>query len=789
MLLEMWRSFRSLFRRLSFAATAIGTLALGIGATTAVYSVFDAVLVRPLPFANADRVLSVQMRTQDGLFGVSTGVLAEVQALPAIEHAAAVVGAEHTFRADLQGSEVVRGAAVTTDFFDLVGVPAAVGTAFGVDRANDATPPLVLSNRLWRRRFAADPAIVGQAVRLDAQYYTVVGVMPDRFRFPLDAEYWRLLRLGDPSRASFGPGPLNVLVRLHTADTATAAAQLDVLSASRRGTNQAAQAAVLVPMLAEANDLYGASLRMMLIGAVFVLLIACANVAHLLLANAASRAGELSVRHSLGASRPRLVRHLLMEAGILAAAAGAAGALVSWLLLSALLQLGTLGIPRLDQVTVDWRVFLFTSAVTVASVFTSGFVPAWILFRKGPTSGPQQKATSGPGIARLSRIIVAAEVSTAVVLLAGSLIVLRGLYSLVHLDVGFQPDRLLFSSFRPAPADYPGNARSQLVDQLLEHLRTQPNIESAAVVWPVPLAPQLARQVNVLSEGAAAPSRATARLRYVSDGALHTLGVSLIRGRELTPGDRSADVPSAIINEALARKLWADADPVGQLLTLQSGGKGRPFLVIGVCRNMRGSLIRPAEPELFVSHAEHTDRDLIILARSSLPLGKVQDTMLASVRAVAPGQPASVPRPMRALVADASEYHRFHVALLSVCGGFAVLLACSGILAVVTYAVVRRTREVGIRIALGATPRQVIGLFLRELAPSIGLGTLVGAIGIFNLSGYLHKAGLVPGVSKSLDPVIYALGAAFVVSVAVAAVLIPARAAARVEPVAALRTE
>lgn len=663
-------------RRPMFSLMAIVTLAIGIGLPTAVYSVFDAVLVEPLPFSEPQRVFKLEAGTNGASgMGVNSTVLTEVHGLPAIEGVAGFAGSERTFSRG-GAPQVVRGVTVTPAFFQVLGIPAARGTVFGPQLPPDGVRPLVLSHRLWQRRFAADPGVIGQTIRFDTQELVVIGVMPDRFRFPDDAEFWEVLRAS--AGGPFGPGPLNAFARVRFDGVTAARSQLDVLNRSHAGPNGSGHSAYLLPMLAEADLLYGRTLTIALIGALLVMLIACANVAHLLLATSASRAAELSLRHALGATRARLARELFIEALQLALVAGIAGAFVSWLLLSLLPLFGTLDIPRLDDVRLNWRVLMFASAAIVASTACFGVLPAWVLFRRGVVALPNQKSTAGPAAATLSRAIIAAEIAMALILLAGSAFVSTGLYRLLTVDVGFDDRRLLVSALRPSPSKYVGEARAALIDEILARVRSQPGIESAAVISPLPLDQELARRVAVTTTRDGVAVRVTAQRRFVSDGAMATLGVRLLQGRELLPGDRSS--ASVVVNESLVRRLWPDRNGIGRVIEV-SGLKGGPLTIVGVVGDIRGSLRRLPEPEIYLSDITQAGRDLSLVVRTTLPAARIEPIIAGVLQTVDREQPMTPPVSIGTVVGNASASNRFYATIFGVFGSFAIALAATGIFA------------------------------------------------------------------------------------------------------------
>ncbi len=403
MLNDARHALRFLRRSPSFTLTAVLTLAVGIGATTGVYSIYNAVLLKPLPFDHPERVVAVMAQPADGgLYGISGGTLTAVRALPAVGRAAVTIGSEQTLL-DAGNPELVRGAFVAGEFFAVFGVPAAIGRVLDVSDPSGPGGPVVLSHRLWQRRFKGDTGVVGRRLRLGEAVREVVGVMPASFRYPEDAEYWAPYTIDVSNLASFGRGPFTGIARLESDDLAAASAQAAVLGPPTAGGTERGTKVVLVPLLESMAGLYRSNLTVLFGAVTMVLLISCLNVANLLLAQATAREQELAIRAAIGATRSRLLRQLVAESAILASGGALTGLLLAQLIVSALPALGTLDIPRLDEATLDWRVLAFAAAAAAGSVCVFGIVPPWLRIRRvapalgaGRTRGRTAKPGGGP---------------------------------------------------------------------------------------------------------------------------------------------------------------------------------------------------------------------------------------------------------------------------------------------------------------------------------------------------------------------------------------------------------
>ena len=688
-----------------------------------------------------------------GVFGISGGTLTAVRALPSVGRAAVTVGSEQTLL-DGGDPELVRGAFVAGEFFAVFGVPAVVGRVLDVSDPSGPGGPVVLSHRLWQRRFQGDTGVVGRRLRLGDAVREVVGVMPASFRYPEDAEYWAPYTIDAVNLASFGRGPFTGIARLESDDLTAASAQAAVLGAPAAGGTEREAKVLFVPLIELMAGFYRSNLALLFGAVTMVLLISCFNVANLLLAQATAREQELAIRAAIGATRSRLLRQLVAESAILASGGALTGLLLAQLIVSALPALGTLDIPRLDEATLDWRVLAFAAAAAAGSVCVFGIVPPWLRIRRVAPALGAGRTVAGPRNRVAAHVLIALQIAATLALLVGSALTLTSLYRLHKVDLGFDTRQLTVTAIRPSPATLKRLGGIGLHERIVDRLRDNKELESVAAMSHVPLEPVLAASASVTTgEGLVPAGRAAPRMRVLSPGAFQTLGVAVVKGRDFSRTDREGAPLVTIVNETLAGKLWGTRDPVGQPLSVESLGTKRSYRVVGVVRDFKASIQRDPQPEVYLASTQVASR-LKLVVRSTLP----PDIVAARIREVILAEDPEIPlagiSTVNGLVWGGTAYTRFHAALLTVFGVFAALLASSGILAVVMYTVARRTREIGIRIAVGAAPRQIAALLVREMTPALAAGLAAGLLAIYNLSHLLQRQGVLFGVSRS-DPALY----------------------------------
>jgi predicted permease len=794
---------RQIRRQPAFSLTAVLTLALGIGATTAIVAAVHAVLVRPFAYRQPDGVVLVSTvwRGQPG-GNVSAGNYVYVQERAQGLRPLAAAGYSSMNLADEGAAERVIGARVTHEFFDVFGVAPALGRVFTAEEdAPGSDRVVVLSHGLWRRRYGADPAAVGREIRLGGISHRIIGVMPAGFDpAAVSEELWRPMAFTPERRAMHDEHFLSVFGRLAPGfDTARANEELGRIAAGLRRdfpkdfADSSLQAATLADAIA------GPSRQplLLLLGAVaLVLLIACANVANLLLARGAARARELATRAALGAGRARIVRQLLTESLALAGLGAAAGLPLAAAALRGLLLIAPTNVPRLQEARLDGAVLAFTIALAFLSSVVFGVAPAWQASRLDLRGALLEGGRGGiGGRDRLRRALIAAEVALALILLVGSGLLIRSARHLQRLDPGFEPEGLL-SARLALPADaYPGHERPmQAYTSLLARLSASPGVTSAAASSQPPLVGGGSN--GVIPEGWSLDLKNAiqSRSQFVTPGYFETMRIPLKRGRTFTALDRRGAPKVMIVNESLARAAWPDQDPVGKRISCCEGGPDRPDWkeVVGVVADVRTrGPAQEVRPEFYLpldqipveawSWVQGTMT--LVLRAHGVDVAALAPTVRAAVRELDPGVPVFDVATMPERLARSLQTARFSMLLTTALAGLGLVLAMVGVYGVVAYFVSQRTREIGLRVALGADGRDILRWVVGQGLRVVSLGLAAGTLGAL-LCGRLLR-GLLFGVSAS-DPLTLLSVAALLAAVAVVAALIPAVAAIRVDPARAL---
>ncbi len=787
---DVRHAFRALARRPSFSVAAIGTLALGIGASTAVFSVVNAVLLSALPFDRPDRIVAVRLRDTGGSeFGVAASVAHAVGRLPAVERTAIMVGVEANL-IDRTGADIVRGRQVSGEFFAVFGVRALCGRPLAPRDETDGLDTVVLSERLWRSRFGGDPAIVGRAVRLDDRSYAVAGVMPATFRYPEDAEFWSIRKARPDGGEPLGRGPFDAVARLRSGNVTSASAQAGTLNAAIARDGPDRLSVALVPLLETTAGGYRPMLALLFTAVSIVLLIACGNVANLLLARSIDRTRELSVRLALGATRPRLLRELLTDCAVIAAAATAGGLALASLLLRLVPWIGAGIVPRLDEAGINWPVAVYAAATGALSIVVFGVGPAWHALRWAQVSPLRLRSLGEVHVRTTSRRLIFVEVTGTLVLVAGSLLTLTNLYRLYAVDPGFDTRGLMVATLRVPYSKYAGAARVRLNERILDSVRQTQGVTDAAMVSWAPLGRVWGAPIRVRLEDDSSPAarEETAGLRVLSPGALQVLGVRTVSGRGFTDRDVDGAPPVAIVNRALAERLWPARSPLGRTIRVSGAQRADPqvFQIVGVASDIRGSIYRQPAPEVYLSWTQRASVRMDLVVRSRLTPTAAAAGIRSAVRRAEPEAATTALATMDDLIGLATQYYRFSTALLTLFGLAALTLAATGMFAVVLHAVARRTREVGLRIALGARLGHLAGSFIRDLAPAVFAGIGAGLMGTYLCAGLAR-----PLVFGLRQPDLGAAAAAATALCLVAALGIwwPLRRASRIDPVIALRDE
>ena len=810
LLTDLRYAIRTWRRNPGFVIVAIVTLALGIGANSTIFSVVNATLLRPLSFPDADRLMTVwKARIQDptDINIISMPNYKEWrQRSRSFASLAIFDSAGRGYNlTGIAEPEQVSGVRVTASFFDVLGVPPLLGRTFRPEEEEPGTNPVVvLSYGLWMRNYGGDRSIVGKPIQIDGVPYTVVGVMPASFRF----QFWSGVReLWMPANWTAGdqdPGSNSFICigRLKPDVTlAQARSEMDTIgramSRERQYSNDVALTAVVTPLSEYGlTELRPVMLAILLIVG-FVLLIACVNVANLMLARAATRQREFAIRSAVGASRTRIVRQLLLESVLLGCVGGAVGLVIAaWgtSLLVPILpgSLTFLPMRPLDSIDLDWRVLGFTAALSVVSGVLFGLVPAVSAFRDdlaNPLKEQARGAVSGPR-SRLRYGLVASEVALTLVTLAGAGVMIVSVSRLLGVDPGLDPRNVLVmemslpqAELYYGPPDHAGFCRA-----LDTQVRSIPGVLSVSAIGHLPIGGGAAgRSFGI--EGQPDPGsgqRPGAGYTVACPNILRALGIKLLAGREFTEQDAVGAPAPALINKEMARRYWPKGDAIGKRFKIGGINTDNPWLtVVGIYDNVRqGGLDRDPRPWFIRPYNQAGWPWVSIVTRTAAAPGSFSDPVKKAIAVIEPNQPVSDIKTMDQVVGDSVSSRRFPMLLLSGFAIVALLLAAVGIAGVVAYSVVQRTQEIGVRMALGADTRHVlqlvVGLSLRWTIAGVIAG-VAASIGLLRM-----LQGLVFGVTPT-DPVVLGTVSLLLVIVSLAASYVPARRAASVNPVTALR--
>jgi predicted permease len=802
---------RTLITRPGFAVVAVLSLAIGIGANAAIFSAVRAVLLRPLPFPDPDAIVTISTTTADRpnqAWGASapSDFVDWRRDLRSFSEMAAINADAMALTGD-GPAEQVPSASVTGGFFAVLGVPARSGRTLIPDDDPVGAPDVaVLSHELWTRRFGQRPSIVGETIEIDSQPFRVVGVMPEGFSYPLGTELWIPERFSEEElRTQRGARYLDVIARLR-GGTALSAAERELVAYAGRlaelypRTNADRTVNLYVMRDALIGDIRPAMLT--LLGAVgFVLLIVCVNVASLVLARAVGRQRELAVRTALGAGRGRLVRGLLVESALLAGIGGAAGLVAAIWAARAIAGLDEgIGVPLLDQTRVDGVVALFTVGVAALAAILFGTLPAWhtsarldiargIREESGTTTGDRQRH-------RLRGGLIVVETALAVVLLVGAGLLMRSFISLSSVELGFNAERLqTFNVSLPDSAYTTPIARSTVVDTFLARVATHPGMESAGAIFGLPLSNfRYAITMNTLDGRVLNDDEQTERLmqvRVVTPDYFATMGIPLRRGRALSRSDGQGSPPVVVVNESAASRLWPGEDPLGHEFTLGTrlgqGGSPAGGMVVGVAGDVRDHGPSAAvRPTVYLSHAQFPVSFVTFVIKSRGEPQALIPPLRQALAELDPDLPMFSVRTMEQRVSDGVAQPRLVLTLIGLFAAAAVLLAAVGIYGVMAYNVSQRTREIGLRLALGAERSSVMRMVVKH-AMTLALSGLAVGLLLGVLSARLMQS-LLFGV-EPLDAATYvAVSLGFVV-VALLASTIPALRASRLDPIVALRNE
>jgi len=796
-------ALRRLRQAPGFTAVAVATLALGIGANGAIFSVVNAVLLRPLPFEEPERLVRVSQTWK----GESTSVYSpqnflDVEAAARSFESLAVFDSSGITLTGRGQPSRLEGTEVSATFFDTLRVRPAYGRTFAPGENEPGhTKVAVLGHALWRARFAGDPTVVGQTVQLNRAPYTIVGVAPPAFSFPDRTEIWTAMEYDKRFRTqSRGAWYLGVIGRIKPGVTLDHAQQeVATIHARLARVYPDADEGVGGTVASLQEAMVGDSRRalLVLLGAVgLVLLIACVNVANLLLARVAARESELAVRTALGAGRFRLMRQLLTESLTLSLLGGAAGILLAAFSLDGLLALQPQGVPRLAEVRVDRAVVAFAAGLSVLTGLLFGVFPA-LQMTKRPTAESLREGSRGVLAGRGHRMrsgLVIGQMALAMMLLAGAGLLLRSFTQLRRVDPGFRSENVLtFRLSLPDSAYKDDAARLAFHDRLMARLAALPGVRTAGGIMGVPLG---GIRFNLSFEVKGRPplpfaQQPSIEIRVVTPDYFRAMGIPVVRGRTFEARDGAGGPQVALISEAAARRHFPGEDPLGKLITLGWGrGEGKPKVggeIVGIVGDVKDrGLAQEKPPEMYVPYAQVPTDTMDVVLRTHVAPRSLVPSAERVVRELDPELPVARVATLDEVVARSISEPRFYMVLLGAFAAMAVFLAALGIFGVLSYSVVQRSREIGIRVALGAHPRDVLRMVLGHAAVLALVGVLAGLAGAVALS---RAIGSLLFELSPTDPLTLGSMAVLLASVALLASYLPARRATRLDPLIALRSE
>lgn len=805
--------FRTMLKSQGFAFVAVATLALGIGANTAMFSVVYNVLLRPLPFPEPERIVGIELMTmRHGALMPSSSSYPDFRDVRARSHSFTDVAAHANNDYTLTGVGEplhVSTENVSAGFFNILGVQPTLGRGFAADEDQPGHHVIVLSHEFWSRQFNSDRGVLGRAVTLSGRAYTIVGVMPEGFQFPIRSraiDLWTTFsKLSEPDAPGEsvvteqrGAHFLEVIGRLKpgvslqqaTADV-TAVAQ--ALSTQYPNTNKYYPQARALRMLDYMVGDSARPLKLLLMAVGLVLLIACANVANLLLARSTSRAKEIAIRSALGASTRRLVLQLMTESAALALTGAAVGALFAKWALAAMVKFYPSNLPRLQNVSIDLRVLLFTCGLALISAVIFGLAPALRVSRPNLAEAMQSgtRSSSGSQHNRFRSLLVVSQTALGLILLIGAGLLIRSLYRLSHVDLGFSPEHVLTANFDLSQTRYNSDQQDRFYQELLRRLRNVPGVTAAGAAMPLPLSnDNWTISFDLVEHPVPESEQPSAGFYIASPGLFETLQIPLVRGRFFDERDQRKAQQTVVINQAMADQFFPNQDPIGRFIKIGAGdGKGRPkerqiVGVVGNVRNMRLTQSPRAAYYVPLPQMIWSPPSLVIRTARD-PLAAVEEVR-KTLASLDPEAPLFDIHSMDDLLALDIGESKFQTLLLGVFAGIALLLTAVGLYGVMAYSVVQRTREIGIRLALGASRGDVLQMVLQRGAILTATGLTAGILGALCLTSFMEKMLF---DTRPFDALTIVAVSALLAAVALLASYLPARRATKVDPLVTLRYE
>jgi len=794
---------RMLMKNPGFAIIAVLTLALGIGANTAIFSVVNAELLRPLPFRDSGRlarVAATNSRIHSSNGSTSYPDFADWRAQNKVfEKMAAYTNTTFTL-SGLEKPAHLEGASVSADLFEMLGVAPELGRTFLPEEDEPHHHVVILSDGIWREKFGGDPAIIGRTITLDNIGYTVVGVMPPAFRFPLQGEpkmTWSTMS-GLSMAQERGAHFLTCVAKLKPGVTfAQAQAAMDVIAGSLSKQYPDSNTYMGVRVTSEQERVTQAirpALLVMMIAVGLVLLIACVNVANLLLARATSRGREIAIRTALGAGKTRVVRQLLTESLLLALVAGGLGIVLAAWGTGILVRFSPEGLPRVTEIHMDGWVLAFTVGLSLLTGILFGLAPALQVTHSNIVEALKEgslSTTAGSGRHLLRSSLVIVEMVLALILLVSAGLLIRSLIRLQDLSPGFDPRNVMTASVDLPDARFPDVKKVEFFRELATELKALPGVQSAGAIYPLPMSGDEMRTFfEIEGRPVTKSDQAHTSIRVASPNYFSTMRIPLLQGRDFSERDDKAATPVIVVNETLARRYFPNESPIGKRIKpgFSTGPGEAPMReIVGVVGNVKFSdLTAEWTPESYVPYAQSPFGTMTIVVRSARNPEELTKPIASVVQSLDKNLPAYAPKTVEQYLDGTIAVPRFNTFLLAIFAALAMVLTAVGLYGVISYTVAQRTHEIGIRMALGAQPgdmlRLVVGQGMRLALFGVGLG-LVGA---FGLTRFLSS--LLFGVS-STDPLSFAVVVTMLLGVVLLACYIPARRAMRVDPMVALRYE
>jgi putative ABC transport system permease protein len=791
---------RMLAKNPGFTAVAVLTLALGIGANTAIFSLVNAVLLRPLPFPDSRQlVLGLGRTSQVSRTAISYPDFEDWRKQSRSFSALSLLIPQSVNLTGKERPDRVRGAFVSANFFSMLGVPPAMGRDFLPGEDQSGSDRVALANySLWKNRFGGDPNFLGKQLTLNGAVFTVVGILPPDFEFPLDPdriEIWLPVTAYPNFSRERKDTNLVAIGRMKPGVTLTQAqAEMSAIARNlaKEYPDADGQRDALVISLQDAMNENLRPVILVLFAAVgFVLLIACANVVNLLLARAAARGREIAVRATLGAGRLRLIRQMLTETLLLWVAGGAIGLIAAYWALPALLASAPVPLPPGIPIKVDGAVFAFTGLVALLAGLLSGLGPALQFSRPDlnhslKEGGKISGESAGP--ARMRALLLVSQVAMSLILLAGAGLMIKTIARLSGVDPGYQAKNLLTLEYRLPQSRYKdGSSQWNFHQQVVERVSALPGVRSAALAQGIPFSGNIGREPLILLDRPLPPpgQEPVAEFNMVGSHYFETMSIPLIAGRFFSQTDQAGTPAVALINRTMAQKFWPGSDPIGKQIELLDDKK--PATIVGIVGDIRQrNLSERAPAQLYFAYAQNVNTFATLVVRTEGDPMAMANAVRQAVWSVDSNQPMWKVRTLESLLARSVGDRRYLALLLSIYSGLALLLAAVGIYGVLSYSVNQRIQEIGVRMALGAQPADIVRHIISRGMAMVLTGVVLGWVGAFGVTRLMAK--LLFGVTPS-DPATFVIGASILTAVALLACYVPARRAMRVDPIVALRYE